>query len=291
MKRSTRVGRIVIAGIIVVAAILATGYSITKKTSANTRSQNKETQEVTTISSAAAATQTAAAKAAFIANVQRAIQSYSSADIGVSMVDIDSGAQTDVGETAAFTAASTTKVLTAILYLHEVEQGTTTLDTDIDGTDAQTLLQKMINLSDNDAWASLNEFLGKPQLQAYAANLGLSSYDPYENTITPHDEAALLAKLYKGQLVSAEHAQLLYAFMQHTSNEDLIPAALPSDATIYHKYGYLGGELHDAAIISYKGHHIALTIYTKGTDLSDYDARTTVFHTIATAATTYIEMR
>ncbi len=295
MKRSVlRTGKILVCVTIVVAAILASGYSITKKTSAHTRTDTntaKESEGDGTISSAVSAAQTAAAKVAFIASVQKAINEYPSADIGISMVDIDGGSQTDVGETAAFTAASTTKVLTAILYMHRVEQGSATLDQTINGSTAQALLQKMINVSDNDAWADLNEFLGKPQMQSYAANLGLTSYDPYENTITPHDEAQLLAKLYRGELITNTHAQLLYTFMQHTSNEDLIPAALPSDATIYHKYGYLGGELHDAAIITYKGHHIALTIYTKGTDLSDYDARTAIFHTITAAATTYMEAK
>lgn len=292
MNRSAaRTIKVFAAVIIAVAAILASGYSITKKTSAHARTQLNDNKETTTISSAADKAQEAAAKAAFISAVQSAISNYASADIGVSMIDLDTGAQTDVGETAAYTAASTTKVLTAALYMHRVEQGSTTLDTVIDGSPAETLLQKMINLSDNDAWTDLNDYLGKPQLQAYAANLGLTSYDPYENTITPHDEAQLLAKLYNGELITQAHAKLLYSFMQHTSNEDLIPAALPSDATVYHKYGYLGGELHDAAIITYKGHHVALTIYTKGMDLSDYDARTAVFHTITDAATTYMETK
>jgi beta-lactamase class A len=291
MKHSRRPLKVFVAAIIVIAAILASGYSITKKTSAHTRTQTTEQKEATTISSAAAKVQEAAAKTTFISSVQSAINGYTGADIGVSMVDLDTGAQTDVGESAAFTAASTTKVLTAVLYLHRVEQGSAALDTVIDGTDAQTLLQKMINLSDNNAWADLNDYLGKPQLQAYATALSLTSYDPYENTITPHDEAQLLAKLYDGELITQTHAQLLYSFMQHTSNEDLIPAALPSGATIYHKYGYLGGELHDAAIITYEGHHIALTIYTKGDDLSDYDARTAVFHTITDAALTYMKTK
>lgn len=292
MKRSAAHSlKFFIAVIIVVAAVLASGYSITRKTSAHTRTQASNKEETATTSSAADKAQVAVAKATFISSVQSTISNYTAADIGVSMIDLDTDAQTDVGETAAYTAASTTKVLTAILYLHRVEQGSATLDTVINGSSAQTLLQKMINLSDNDAWADLNDYLGKPQLQAYAANLGLTSYDPYENTITPHDEAQLLAKLYDGGLITQTHAKLLYSYMQHTSNEDLISAALPSAATIYHKYGYLGGELHDAAIITYKGHHIALTIYTKGTDLSDYDARTAIFHTITSAATAYMEAK
>lgn len=275
---------------VVVATVIASGYIISKKTSAHTTTGNvSQASEEKKISEAAKAAQVTAAKTTFTKSVSTVISNYSSADIGVSMVDLDTGDQTDVGENAAFTGASTTKVLSAILFMHRVEQGETTLDTVIDGESAQALLQKMLNQSDNDAWAAMNDYLGKPQLQAYATNLGLSSYDPYDNLITAHDEAQLFAKLYKGTLISSDHAKLLYSFMQNTNNEDLIPPAVPSGATAYHKFGYLGGELHDAAIITYNGHHIALTIYTKGTDLSDYDAREAVFHTITTAAITYME--
>ena len=91
----------------------------------------------------------ATAQAALASRVTSAIANYSAAnvEVGVSLIDLDTGAQTNVGETAAFTAASTTKVLAAAAYLHQVEQGTHSLDETIDGQSAQTLLQNMINVS------------------------------------------------------------------------------------------------------------------------------------------------
>lgn len=235
----------------------------------------------------------AAAQAAFTSSVTSAINSYSAAnlDVGVSMIDLDTGTQTNIGEPAAFTAASTTKVLAAAAYLHQVEQGTHSLIETIDGQQAQTLLQKMINVSDNDAWHSIIEAVGEDNLQAYAQSIGLTSYQRDTNVITASDEAKLLQQLYNHKLINTAHTNLLLSFMQNTSNEDLIPSGLPSSATVYHKYGYLGGELHDAAIIVYNGHRIALTIYTKSSDdsLSDYNSRTTLFHQITSAALTYIQ--
>ena len=84
---------------------------------------------------------------------------------------------------------------------------------------------------------------------------------------------------------------MLLSYMQNTSNDDLIPDGVPTDATVYHKYGYLGGELHDAGIIVYNGHRVALTIYTKSSDgtLSDYTSRIALFHSITSAAITYMQ--
>ncbi|HJP96020.1 MAG TPA: serine hydrolase [Candidatus Saccharimonadales bacterium] len=235
----------------------------------------------------------AAAQDAFTSSVTSSVNNYSAdtLDVGVSMIDLDTGTQTNVGETAAFTAASTTKVLAGAAYLHQVEQGTLSLNQTIDGQSAQTLLQKMINLSDNNAWHDIIEAVSEDNLQAYAQSIGLSSYQRDTNVITASDEAKLLQQLYNHKLINTAHTNLLLSFMQNTSDDDLIPAGLPTGATVYHKYGYLGGELHDAGIIVYNGHRIALTIYTKSSDdsLSDYTSRTTLFHQITAAAITYMK--
>jgi len=263
--------------------VVAATYGITRKTSANgsvvhaisiPKKKSDANDKVKTL---------------LTDSVNNAIAGYPSAQIGVSVIDIESGVQTDFGETAPFTAASTTKTLTAAAYVHQVEQGNAELETVIDGSTAQTLLQRMLNLSDNNAWYSLNDYLGKTELQNFAQTLGLTSYDPYSNVITAHDEAQLLTKLYKNELASPSNTELLLSYMQNTNNEDLIPAALPSGSTVYHKCGYLDGELHDAAVISYQGHTFALVIYTKSDSGStdDYTNRVQLFHTITEAAIAY----
>ena len=186
------------------------------------------------------------------------------------------------GETVPFKAASITKVISAAAYLHQVEQGTTSLATIIQGSTAQSLLQRMLTNSDNTAWTAINTYLGRDVVQQYAATIGLSSYDVYDNVITATDQATLLSKLATGQLLTQSHTALLESFMQHTNNDDLIPAGAPDDAKVYHKYGYLDGYLHDSAIITYGGKTYTLVIMTKsGTgNLDDYTARTSLFHAI-----------
>jgi len=273
---------------LVIAVAVAAVYGVSGKTLASTVSKTLGSK--TTASSTDDTAKKASAKQTMISTIQATAANYPSVETSVSLIDLDSGEQTDVGESAAFTAASTTKVLTAAAYMHLVEEGKASLQTTISGSSAQNLLQRMLNVSDNTAWAALNDYIGKAALQTYADGLGLTSYVATTNVITAHDEAQIMAKLYKNELTTSQHTQLLFSYMHNTNNEDLIPAAMPTGATIYHKYGYLGGELHDAAVITYEGHHFVLVIYTKNSTgtLDDYTERTQLFHSITDDVLTYM---
>ena len=97
--------------------------------------------------------------------------------------------------------------------------------------------------------------------------------------------AHLLAELSEGRLLNQEHTEQLLSYMQDTNDEDLIPAAVPDTVTVFHKYGLLDDELHDAAILSSAEGSYVLVVYTKGADLSDVPQRTAVIHEITEAVT------
>lgn len=140
----------------------------------------------------------------------------------------------------------------------------------------------MVNQSSNDSWDLLVGAIGKSELQAYAASIGLD-YKVDGNTLSPSSMSALLAKLYSGQLLSKAHTAKLLSYMQNTNDDTLIPAALGSNITVYHKYGLLDGELHDAAILVSGDTAYTLTIYTKNTDDSDDKQRTQIIHQLTQA--------
>lgn len=184
-------------------------------------------------------------------------------DTSVSVVEINSGKTIHVGDPHQYIAASTTKILTAILYLHNVEQGQASLDDQIGGVSAREQLQLMVNRSDNDAWRQLNGHLSHEKLQAYALQQGMTSYDPKENKVTSDDMASLLAKLYKRELINDENTKLLLSWMQKTEQESFIPPAMPAGVNLYHKSGYLEERAHDAAIIDNGFTPFVLVIYSK----------------------------
>lgn len=220
-------------------------------------------------------------------DMNQAINASPNLQAAATLIDLDNNQQYDAGESSyVFKAASTAKLIAAIDYMHEVEQDKASLNQTINGTSAQQQIKQMIEVSDNNAWVAINDYLGDQQ-QQYAKNIGLASFTggAYATIDTP-DEARLLQQLYQGKLINSSHRALLYSYMTHTDNTELIPAALPSDATVYNKYGQLLGELHDAAIVSYKGHHFVLIIFTKNPDenTQDYSPQVTLIHDITQAA-------
>lgn len=205
-----------------------------------------------------------------------AAQQYS---IGVSLEDISTGDVLTYGATTPFDAASTAKVVAACAFYHLVETGHASLAQPMGAYNAQFNLKEMINISDNDSWHNITAAVGIDNLKAYAASIGVD-YDTDTNSLTPSGEARILSQLYAGKLLNkADTAQLL-SYMQNTNEESMIPAAVPSSITVYHKYGLLDGALHDAGILAQGTTRYALVIYTQNTDDSDDVARTDTIQSI-----------
>lgn len=199
--------------------------------------------------------------------------------IGIALENMTTGETQTYGVNAPFEAASTAKLITAAAYYHLVETGQASLTAAMGGYNAGFQIKEMINQSDNDSWSMLVSAIGDNELQAYAQSIGLD-YQVNGNTLSPASMTNLLTKLYGGKLLNKTDTDQLLSYMQNTNDDTLIPAALNSNITVYHKYGLLNGELHDAAILTDGNQSYALVIYTKGADDSDDPQRTTMIHQI-----------
>ncbi len=185
---------------------------------------------------------------------------------GVSISYLNTGQLHNYGSSQAMTAASVTKVLTAVDYYKQVELGHKSLDTIMpNGKTAQYNIEQMIVVSENTAWHLLNEALTYEQLQQYAHSIGLTSYSYVDNTISAIDETKLLTDMYQRKLINEAHAEQLLAYMERANYRDLVIPAVPATDTIYHKAGEYSGYLHDATIITNVDNTIVLTIFTKST--------------------------
>jgi beta-lactamase class A len=202
--------------------------------------------------------------------------------IGVALIDLSDGAVHEYGVRQAFVAASTAKVLAAAAYYHLVETGAASLDEPMGDWTAGFQLKEMIQDSDNDSWSLIMDAVGHEELSDYAASIGVS-YDPESNTLTPAEMAKVLAGLYSGTLLDPDDTAQLLSYMQDTNYETLIPAAVPAGITVFHKYGLLDGELHDAGILAKDGSSYALAVYTKGEDTGDIPQRTEIIHQLTEA--------
>jgi beta-lactamase class A len=204
--------------------------------------------------------------------------------IGVALIDLSDGVVHEYGVRQAFVAASTAKVLAAAAYYHLVETGGASLNEPLGDWTAGFQLKEMIQDSNNDSWSLIMDAVGHAELSDYAASIGVS-YDPESNTLTPAEMARILAALYSGELLDPDDTAQLLSYMQDTNYETLIPAAVPAGITVFHKYGLLGGELHDAGILAKDGSAYALVIYTKGEGTGDIPQRTEVIHQLTQAVT------
>ncbi len=184
-------------------------------------------------------------------------------EIGVSIKFLNTGQVHNYGSSDPFTAASVTKVLTAVDYYKQVELGNKSLDTIMsNGQTAEHNIEQMIVVSDNDAWHILNENLTYQQLQDYAHSIGLASYSYDGNTIAARDVTKLLADMYQRKLISEANTVQLLSYMERANYRDLVIPAVPETNTVYHKAGEYDGNLHDATIITDTADTIILTIFT-----------------------------
>ncbi|WP_347110917.1 serine hydrolase [Paenarthrobacter sp. S56] len=237
----------------------------------------------TAVPSTTEATPAAVVDPALDSKINGIIDAYPEYQIGVALLDVSTGAESgkahEYGVEEPFEAASTAKVLAAEAYYHLVETGAASLDEPLGAYPASFQLQAMIQQSDNDSWSLIMDAIGYQELSDYAGSLGVQ-YDPETNTLTPADMAHILGRLYSGSLLSAADTTQLLSTMQNTNDETLIPAAVPAGVTVYHKYGELDGELHDAAILDKAGTAYALVVYTKGEDLGSVPERTNIIHQV-----------
>lgn len=198
------------------------------------------------------------------AAIDSEIGKYPYMDIGVAVVDIKTGDSQTYGVENPFVAASTAKLLTAIAFLHDVEEGTATLSQQVGARSAEEALQAMIIDSDNAAWNDFNNsVMSHAQLAAFATKIGLEQYNPDTNTITPASVAKLLSNLYQNKLLNKEHTDLLLSYMQQAKEVEFITNAVPSGVKVYHKPGYLTDRIHDATIIDDGNRPYVLVIFSK----------------------------
>ena len=189
-----------------------------------------------------------------------------------------------------FLAASTSKVIAAAAYYHLVEQGKASLDQPMGAFNARFQLKLMINQSDNDAWHQITSAVTMPRLKAYSSSIGIT-YGNGGNQLSARDMASVLSQLYSGTLLNRQHTDQLLGYMQHTNDNDLIPLAVPPTVTVFHKYGQLDGNLHDAAILRSGDQTYALVIYTKGAENgNNYRAQTSVIHQITEAVASELKL-
>lgn len=208
-------------------------------------------------------------------------EEYSHLDIGVAVIDLKTNQTFSYGDKAAYYGASTTKVLVAAAYFHEVEIGKRSITQRIDGSSSASLIKAMLEQSDNDAWYSLIGKLRKENIETYARSIGINSYVAKDNLINTQDMALLLQKLYRGELVNKDHKDIILGHM-NKSIRNYVSPVLGNSYKVYHKAGWLDDRFMDAAIIEHDDHAYVLVTFSKSySDNYDFQEGSTLIGEIA----------
>lgn len=216
-------------------------------------------------------------------NIESILADYPETHIAVVIRSLTSGENISIGGDEPTTAASTAKLLTALMYLDKAEQNDSSLDKNLGPYPVQDQLEQLIRQSNNDSWDLFISSVGLSKHNRYAADIGMRAYEAKDNTMSAEDMAVLLTHIYQRDLVSEEHSALLLSFMQDTNEERFIPPAVPPGISVYHKTGILEEYVHDGGIIDDGKNPFILVIFTEHPSF-DYDERTIIFRRITRAA-------
>jgi beta-lactamase class A len=247
---------------------------------------------------ALAAQPAAAASSPNLLNLEQQLNSMvagKSADVGIAALDLNSGETVSIKGNTPFPMASTVKVAVAALYLAQVDNGRRSLDDNINGQSARSLMRRMLVHSDNQATDILLADLGGPRavhdwLQANGvtglrvdrniSELLHSRRDLWDrrDSSTPVAMVDLLKRIYKAELIKPDSRNFLLDLMaQCQTGRNRMKAMLPSGTPVEHKTGTLDGLADDVGFITMPdGHRVAVAIFTRGgTDRPRTIAQTT----------------
>jgi beta-lactamase class A len=282
---------IVGVGLSAIAGTMLSVISPTAKESSNTA--QVATPETEAIEALPVSFQRTQAIRGLSSQVQELAARYPDFLVGVSLVDVDTGAFVNLNGDQALAAASTIKLPILVAFFQAVDRGEVRLDErltlkaeqvaegsgtmqfDAPGTQYSALevATQMIVISDNTATNMVIDRLGglsvlNAQFQAWGLShtvLKAVLPDlPGTNTISPDDLTHLLASIDRGELVSLRSRDRLLDILEATQNDSLLPQGLGDGATIAHKTGNIKHSLGDSGLIDLpNGKRYVLSVLVK----------------------------
>jgi len=212
-----------------------------------------------------------------------ATASENSGEYGIAAVDLANGAMVSVNGNVRFPMASTVKVAVAATYLSEVDAGRRSLDDQIGGESAATLMNAMLTRSDNRATDQLLMMLGGPatvdrwlhahdlhgiRVDRTIAQLLSDRRDlrDIRDSSTPMAMLNLLQLIDSGEALSEESRGRLLDMMSHCiTGSNRIRALLPPGTRVEHKTGTLNGYTGDVAFVTLPARRrIAMVMFARG---------------------------
>lgn len=212
--------------------------------------------------------------------------------ISLAVHDLKNNEYFGLNDTEIQHAASVSKILTSIYVFAQVEKGKTTLNEPMGAYVIETQIQYLINQSSQDSWDLLDAKFKPEDQNAYAKTLGLTGTDVRrgKNLMSARDLSILLQKLADGEILTQNHRNKLFSYMQKTESEDFFsPAFKLQGVSFYHKTGKYLGEGHDAAIVNHQTNPFVLVLFTNNNTNTNLIGRGVIMTKIAQTVYEYFD--
>ncbi len=241
----------------------------------------------------------------------RNIARHVPAAIGLDVLDLNTGYTAGFNASKSMPAASTIKMPVMVEVFDQLEAGRFDLNRRValDAADkdygsgvlcdapagetysVEQLLAKMIDISDNTATNMLIRLVGRRNINAKMAELGLQRTHLSQDVRTEDwairralrtsagDLVHLLALMAHGQLVDEWSSKAMIGLLEADEINTLLPAPLPEDIPIAHKTGSLADTLNDAGIVYAEDAPYVIAVMT--TALPSKDMGRAFIHTIS----------
>lgn len=136
----------------------------------------------------------------------------------------------------------------------------------------QQLLESMIIESDNDAKEMLGQFIGFESISKTMEEMGvnLTNKDFANDFLSVKEYSSFFRILYNASYLDREMSEKALELLSRVKYKDGIPARLPKNMVISHKFGERGytdsqlRQLHDCGIVYLPGKPYLICIMTKG---------------------------
>ncbi len=212
---------------------------------------------------------------------------------GVFVQDVKTGSWAGINERMGFPPASLLKIPIMLAVFKEIEQGelnfkdtleimpsdVDTLYGDLDSSkvgnnlSVQNLLEEMIVSSDNTAKNVFRRKLSMTEIDTVFKHVGINN--PYlalgaNQTVSPRDYTRLFRALYYSSFLTPELSQKALELTIDTQEEELIPAGVPYQVQVAHKFGiYDPVVLSDCGIVYHATNPYFICIMTEGVGIEN----------------------
>lgn len=211
-------------------------------------------------------------------------------DYGIFIKPVSGPEEWKSGEDKVMTAASVIKLPVLIVYYQAVDSGT--IDPEEEyvlqeadrwkyGTGSmqyqpagikytyRQIAQLVANQSDNMAAEVLIKKLGGyAKTQQLIKGLGLTKTNLKENEITTAEAGGLFLQLAQGQLLTPASREELFNNLTKTVNEDRLPAGVPDNVRVIHKFGSEDGVVNDCGLVESTNPYV-ICILTTGVNVGE----------------------